>query len=181
LPHGTVAAIEGARRWEIEPVQVACACEAAVGAGDSIATATLGRADRAAIILLRFLVALPPDSDVLEAYVLLDRAADIEADPIAVSLHAERIESSWSGASVSWVGRPRLRNTGAPWTRAFPWGGQTVRIDVRDLVTGRRQGAREDTGLGLAIVSLGSSPTGLVFALESGRHGRGPRLELYVK
>jgi hypothetical protein len=113
-----VPAIEGARRWEIEPVEVACVRETELGAGESAATVALGRAGGAAIVLLRFSLALPPDSDVLEAYVLLDRATDFEADPIPVSLHAERIQSPWSDVRVCVTrarhGRERSRGVARP-------------------------------------------------------------------
>ena len=185
LPNGSVAAIEGARRWEVEPVDVACVRETGMQAGDSAWTATLGRADGSAIILLRFSLSLPPETEVLEAYVLLDRATDFDADPVPVSVHAQLIASAWTPASVSWASRPRLRDVGTPWTKAFPWGAETVRIDVRDIVTGKKRGARSDVGIaigqGLAITALASSPTGIAFALESGEQGRRPRLELYVK
>jgi hypothetical protein len=180
-----VAAIEGARRWVVEPVDVACVREAEMGPGDSEETARLGRADGAAVVLLRFSSALPPDSDVLEAFVLLDRATDVEADPAAISMKAERIVGPWTGTSASWVGRPKLRDVAAPWTNAFPRSGPTVRIDVRSVLADAARGESEDLAadrqLGIGIVARGSSPTGLVFALASGRHGRGPRLELYVK
>ncbi len=181
LRRGAVPAIEGARRWEIEPGEISCVRETEPRVGDSATTVTLGRRDGEAIVLLRFSVPVPPDSDLLEAYVLLDCPGDFEPDPVPISLHVERIASPWTAASVSWVGRPRLEDVGTPWTRVAPQGGHTVRIDVRGLVAGGKRGARDDVAIDLAIRALGSSHSGMAFTLRSGEHGRGPRLELYAK
>ncbi len=185
LRRGTVPAFEGARRWVLSPVEVACAAEPEIAECGAAETVSFGRADGAATVLLRFAVALPPESRVLEAFVLLDRASDIEVDPAPIFLHAERVVSPWNGASVARSPRPRLRDAGLPWTKVMPSGPQTVRIDVRSVIAdvsrSDREGLAAGRELGIGIVAQGSSFTGLAFALASGRHGRGPRLELYVK
>jgi hypothetical protein len=141
--------------------------------------APFGKGD-GAYALLRFSVPLSAEAVVLEAYVLLERASEVDCDPAPIDLHAAPVTAAWDERSLSWATRPRLEEIGSPVTRVVPAAGPWVRLDVRDLVQRWRRRARDD--LGLAIVTEGRSPTGVAFALEpSGREAAGPRLELYLK
>ena len=48
--------------------------------------------------LLRFSVPLAPEAVVLEAYVLLERASDVDCDPAPIDLHAARVTAPWDDA-----------------------------------------------------------------------------------
>jgi hypothetical protein len=194
VAHGATPAIDNARRLAFAPVDLAF-----VRRGEdtrNAETARLGRAgDDGAIVLLRFAATLPPEANVLEAYLVLERA-DMDADPVPITLHATRAVDRWDGRSVTWGSQPRLEEVGAPLTRVLPSSGELVRVDVREIV--HRWRAHEHDDFGLAVVAEGKSPTGVAFALlpGTGAHDRrdpvlasseprparvGPRLELYVK
>jgi hypothetical protein len=196
-------AINTARRLVFAPVDVAYVHRGPREKDPAIVT--LGR-DDGALLLLRFEAALPAQANVLEAYLLLERADAANEDPGLISLHASRVVDPWSGAGVSWAEQPRLVDDGAPVTRVAHWSTGFVRLDVRDIVN--RWRARERGDYGLAVVAEGTSATGIGFALmpsvgdspgperspargsqsngsgasgASGASGGGPRLELYVK
>jgi hypothetical protein len=169
LSRGAVAAIATARRLLVEPVDVAYLRPG--GATETAGLATLGRGD-GALVLLRFSAPLPPETSVVEAYLLMDRAADVEADPVPITLHVERVVDPWQGASASWARQPRLAEVGASETRVLPSSGGFVRLEVRSVVERWRRRAKDE--MGLAVVAAGRSATGLAFELP-------PRLELYVK
>jgi hypothetical protein len=195
VAHGATPAIDNARRLAFAPVDVAVV-RRGENTRDAV-TALLGRAgDDGSLVLLRFAATLPPEANVLEAYVVLERAADVDADPVPITVHAARVVDRWDGRSVTWGNQPRLEEVSAPLTRVSPSSGELVRIDVREIV--RRWRAREHDDFGLAVVAEGSSPTGIAFALVPGTSARdrldpvlasseprparvGPRLELYVK
>jgi hypothetical protein len=169
LSRGAVPAIATARRVLVDPVDVAYLRP---GAGPAAAgLATLGRGDRA-LLLLRFSVPLPPEVSVVEAYLVMDRATDVDADPAPVTLHVARVVDAWDGGSTSWARQPRLEEVGAAETRVLPSSGGIVRLEVRSVVERWRRRARDE--MGVAVVTEGSSTTGLAFALP-------PRLELYVR
>lgn len=177
------------------PLDVAYVSRTAQGRGATMAT--LGRAgDEHATVLLRFAASLPPEETVLEAYVVLERAGEVDADPLPIALHAARVVDAWDGGSVSWATQPRVDEVGAPVTRVAPSGGALVRLDVRSLVA--RWRTHEHGDFGVAVVAEGRSPTGLAFVLRPTTSARapvdsvlaaagpraqplGPRLELYVK
>jgi hypothetical protein len=161
VAHGATAAIDTARRLLFLPVDVAWVRPR----GDALgaATATLGRSGDGAIVLSRFSVSLPPEANVLEAYLVLERPAGIDTDPVPVALHAAPIVDRWDGGTVSWARQPRIEEIGAPVTRVFAASGPLVRLDVRLLVQRWRRRAREE--FGVAIVADGDSPTGIVVAL----------------
>jgi hypothetical protein len=176
VARGAVPAISTARRLLYVPVEVGYVSRSVAAGASSIAT--LGRGD-GAIVLLRFSVPMPAEADVLEAYVLLERAPDIDGDPVPVALHAARIATAWDDRSLSWARQPRVEDVGAPVTRVLPAAGGRVRLDVRDLVARWRRRSRDD--FGLAIVAEGNSPTGMAFVLSPQDAAAGPELELYLK
>jgi hypothetical protein len=162
--------------------------------------ATLGQAGSEAVLLLRFSAELAPDTSIIEAYVMLDRARTVDADPVWIGIHAERIEDAWDPRAVAWANQPRLGDTRSSSTWVAPAGGSLVRVDVRALV--RRWRTHDPRDQGIGIVAENTSPTGIAFALASeelpptdgevrtkGPAAVGeatapaglPRLELYVK
>ncbi len=211
LPDGGVPAIQSARRLVYAPVDLAFirrGDEPTGGAPPPIAP--LGRAsDGAALLLLRFDVALAKDANVLEAYLDLERTSAVDVDPTPISLHAARIVGPWDGRSISWALQPRIEESRGASTTVAPAAGRLVRVDVRDLVLRWRLHERADHGI--AIIADSTSPTGMAFALspveenddsnelsaksapvfggsrepsrdaERTREATGPRLELYVK
>src|ERR1700722_1182883 len=71
--------------------------------GEVAPVATLGRArDASSMLLLRFALDLPPDTAILDAHVVLDRAPESEADPAPITLHAARILDRWNPRSLAW-------------------------------------------------------------------------------
>jgi hypothetical protein len=162
VAHGATAAIDTGRRLIYSPVDVAYVRPE--GDTNDAAAAMLGGArDAGAVLLLRFSAPIPPEASVLEAYLVLEHVTDIDADPAPVALRAVRIIDPWDSASVSWASQPRLKEVGAPVTRAFPASGPLVRLDVRVLVQRWRRRSGQD--FGVAVVSAEGSGTGIAFAL----------------
>ncbi|MDP9149788.1 MAG: DNRLRE domain-containing protein [Myxococcota bacterium] len=200
--HGTTPAIAQSRRLLFAPVDLAYLDGRAQAITEGIATLGSARAGRG-VALLRFSVGLPPETTVLEAYLVLERATAIDADPAPVSLHAARVGERWDGRWVSWGRQPLIEEVGAPVTRVSPSAGPLVRLDVREIV--RRWRSRRGDDFGIAVLASHDSPTGIAFALSpspglqrdgpgrpSSQAGSadidpssppifGPRLELYVK
>jgi hypothetical protein len=190
VAHGATPAIDTARRLLFAPVDVGY-----VRRGDAASdapVATLGRAGEPAAAFLRFSAVLPAETQVLEAYLLLERAVDVDVDPAPIALHAARVMTPWDGRSLSWATQPRVDEVGSPITRVAPGGGRFVRIDVREIVQRWRRRDRDE--LGVAVLSEGESATGFAFALAPVDAARdredpilpqrlqsGPRLEVYVK
>jgi hypothetical protein len=174
VAHGATAAIDTARRLLFSPVDIAYLRRDA-DTGDG-ATARLGGVrDARAMVLLRFSASLPPEATVLEAYIVLERSTDIDADPTPIALRAERVVDPWDSRSISWARQPRVEEGGATVTRVSAAAGPLVRLEVRGLVQRWRRRTGDD--FGVAVVADGESATGMAFALER----VGPRLELYVK
>jgi hypothetical protein len=192
--HEAIPAIGTARRFLYFPVDIAY-----VSRGDAAElppVALLGRGD-GALVLMRFALALPPEVEVLEAYLVLDRAPNVDCDPTPIALHAARVAGVWDARSISWARQPRIEDLGAPSSRVLPASRALVRLDMRDVVRHWRRRVRDE--LGVAIVSEGKSATGLAFAMVpaglgsvrdpvlrgnaeyAGSEVFGPRLELYVK
>jgi len=182
--HGAIPLIASSRRVVYAPVDEATIHRGGHGPGPSARIVSLGRDDDA-LVLLRFQVPIPPEADVIEAYLILQRAVGIDADPAIIALHAARIVGPWDGRTVSWAVQPRLEDFGAPVTRVRPVSGPVVRLDVHDLVRRWRRGGRDE--FGVAVVAEGRSPTGIAFAMAptSGDPASppfiGPALELYMK
>jgi hypothetical protein len=190
VAHGATPAIDTARRLLFAPVDVGY-----VRRGDAATDppiATLGRAGEPAAAFLRFAAPLPAEASVLEAYLLLERAVDVDVDPAPIALHAARVVTPWDGRSLSWATQPRVEEVGSPVTRVVGGAGRFVRIDVREIVQRWRRRGRDE--LGVAVLSEGESPTGFAFALAPAdaardredpilphRQQSGPRLEIYVK
>jgi len=193
VAHGAVPAIAAARRLVYAPIDVGYVGASADGACDGCAPpaiAVLGRggSGSGARVLLRFAVPLSPDETVLEAYLLLDRAPGVDADPAPIALHAAPIVEPWSGADVRWARQPRTADAASPVTRVPATASSPVRLDVRGLVERWRR--RDGSDLGVAVVADESTPSGIAFALAPldaptkalPRHqADAPRLELYVK
>jgi hypothetical protein len=177
VAQGATAAIDNARRLLFEPVDAAYLRRS--GEAGDVAVATFGRAaDGGELALLRFAAELPPEANVLEAYLLLERVPNVDADPEPIALHAERIAEPWDSASVSWASSPRVEDIGAPVTRVSPSTGPMVRLEVRELVQAWRRRGHHD--FGVAIAAEGTSATGVSLAwrpvvIASGR--RDPLLE----
>ena len=181
LDRGSVAAIATARRLLYAPVDAAY-IRRGDGAPQPTVLATLGRPE-GALMLLRFAVDLPAEVSVIEAYLLLERATDVDVDPVPIALHVERVTQPWDGQSVSWAHQPHLNDVGAPIASArWRSGRRDIRLDVRNLVQRWARGRRDE--FGVAVVAQGESATGVtvVLAPDPGASGAvGPRLELYVK
>jgi hypothetical protein len=159
--HGATAAIDNARRLLVDPVDVGW-----VQQGDATGTpavATIGRAGDPGIAFLRFSLPLPPETKVVEAYVLIERASNLDADPAPIPLHAARVISRWDGRSLTWAHQPAIEEVGSPVTLVAPSAGPLVRIDVKDIVQRWRRRDRDE--LGVALVADGQSGTGVAFAL----------------
>jgi len=174
------------RRLLYEPVDLAYVRRGSGALGTPV-LATLGASD-GSLLLLRFSIDLPPEPRIVEAFILLDQAMTVDADPTPIALHASRITQPWDGRSVSFATRPHLEDFHGPATLVRPGAGAQVRVGVRDLV--RRWHRRDRDELGVALLVEGSSPGGVAVALvptsgpadPGGRAAyAGPRLELYVK
>lgn len=161
VAHGATPAIASARRLLFAPTQVGWVRRG--GQAPSGDVAVLGRGD-GAVLFLRFDVALAPEANVLEAYLLLDRAPGLDADPAWISLHAARVASAWDPASLTWAQQPAVVELGAPVTRVAPAGGALVRVDVREIVKRWRQ--RRADELGVAVLGEGEGTLGLPVALR---------------
>jgi hypothetical protein len=162
VAHGATPAIDSARRQLFAPVDVGY-----VRRGDrtrDASFATLGRAGEPSVVFLRFSVPLAPEASVLEAYLLLELATSVDADPVPIVLHAARVIAPWDGRSLSWATQPQVEEIGSPVTRVSPGGSPLVRLDVRDLVQRWRRRGRDE--LGLAVETEGESVTGVAFALS---------------
>ncbi len=146
---------------------------------------TLGK-DTDARLFLRFSVPLPSDSEVVEAYLLLNRSDEVDSDPNPpIALHAARITDPWDARSISWALQPHVEDTRSPAT--YVTQRSVVRLKVVDLVA---QWPRHDPrDQGLAVVADATNQTGMAFALASdatnidprGTSTIAPRLEIYVK
>jgi hypothetical protein len=174
---GAVAAISTARRVVYEPVDFGYVRRGAPEASGAATFAALGLAGDPRVFL-RFDVPLRADEDIVEAFLAIERAPDVAADPMAIVLHAATVVDRWEGRRLSWGGQPRIVELGLPETPVLPAGGARVRLDVRALLQRwRRGGSRE---LSVAVLSDGESATGVTFALAPGPV-RGPELELYIR
>lgn len=159
--HGATAAIDTSRRLLVDPVDVGWVQRG--GGPTRPSVATLGRAGDPGVAFLRFSLPLPPEVKIIEAYVLLERAVDYDADPVSIPLHAARVVTAWDSRSLSWAHQPAVEETGAPVTWVTPSAGSLVRVDVRDIV--QRWRRRDGDELGLALLAEGQSVTGVAFAL----------------
>lgn len=197
VARGATPAIDSARRLLFAPIDVAWTHRGAEdGSEGSPAIATLGRGD-GAVLFLRFALPLPRETNVLEAYLLLDRVPGATTDPAQLSLHTARVVGPWDARSLTWGSQPPVEEIGAPVTRVGGGLGATVRLEVRDLL--QRWRKREHDDFGLAVLADGRSATGIAFALAPcdvpvdsrdpvlGAAGgpppqlEGPRLEAYVR
>jgi hypothetical protein len=176
---GAVVAISTARRLVFEPVDVGCVRCGTSGGDGPPPTARLGLPG-GPIVLLRFAIDLPPEANVLEAYIDLERVGGSDTDPEPIALHASRIAAPWDERSIAWANLPRLDEVGAPVTRVRAASGPRVRIDVRDIVERWRRRDRDE--FGIAVLAEGAGATGMAFALRpTPSAARPPELEPYVK
>jgi hypothetical protein len=127
---------------------------------------------------LRFDVSLGPDDHLVEAFLAIERASDVAADPTAITLHAASVVDRWDARRLSWGSQPRIEELGLPQTPVSPAAGARVRLDVRALLERLRR--RHAGDVSLAVLSDGESATGVTFAMTPGRV-RGPELELYLR
>jgi hypothetical protein len=171
VTRGGVVAISTAQRRLYDPVAVGFVRRG--GDAPRPATVALGQGD-GGTAFLRFAVALPPEASVLEAYLLLDRVADLDPAPAPIALHAALVASAWDERSLSWASQPLVQEMGSPVTWVLPAGGPVVRIDVRTLVERwRRRGGPE---FGLAVVSDGVPDGGKSANGPAGAPGTGPAI-----
>ncbi len=143
--------------------------------------AVLGAHDET--LYLRFDVALPPGSKVVEAYVVLRRPATALDDPDAVTLHAASIVGPWSGREISWRHQHRLFDANFPATTVTGHEGSLVRVDVAGLVD--RWAYQPSGSHGIAIVGESKAGRGMTIALLEQAEPNAtldtrPFLELYV-
>jgi hypothetical protein len=175
-------AIDAARRVIVHPVDLAYLRRGDGPSGGALPPLfALGR--DAAVLMMRFSVALPTTANVVEAYVVLRRSDAVDDDPAPISLHATRIVDAWEGRSISWALQPRAVDTRAPATVVEPGGPSLVRLDVRELV---RQWPKHDSrDQGIAVVADNQTRTGTTFAFRSVGAAASadlePYLELYVR
>jgi hypothetical protein len=176
---GAVPAISTARRVVYEPVDVGYVRRDGDSSGvpGAAALATLGLSS-APRMFLRFDVSLRPDDDLVEAFLAIERASEVAADPTAITLHAAGVVDRWDGRRLSWGSQPRIEEFGLPQTPVSPAAGARVRLDVRGLLERLRR--RHAGDVSLAVLSDGESATGVTFAMTPGRL-RGPELELYLR
>jgi len=152
---GAVPAISTARRVVYEPVDVGYVRHGAPEASGAAAFAALGLAGDPRVFL-RFDVSLRADDDLVEAFLAIERAPGVAADPMTIVLHAAPVLDRWESGRLSWG----------------------VRLDIRALLQRWRHGHSRE--LSLAVLSDGESTTGVTFALTPGPV-RGPELELYIR
>jgi len=128
------------------------------------------------VLFLQFAPAFPKGAQLVEAYVLLDRAED-DANLIPFTLRASPVASPFSVKTIQWSRFPSIGLSRSAETRIFELTPHTIRVDVLDIVQKWRDGAEP---YGIAIESRGGGRGGGV-AL-SGRGGAfGPRLEVYLR
>ncbi len=170
----TAIAAPQVRRVVLSPLDLAYVTvhERAASPSDVPPIVMLGRRGDGAALLLRFSAPIAPDDDVIEAYVLLDRADSVQSDPQPISLHAARIIDAWDGRSISWEKQPRWEESGSPGTIVSGAGRPLTRIDVKDLVT--RWKMRDPRDQGIIIVADDTSTTGMAFAATSDVADQGP-------
>ncbi len=185
------------RRVVLRPVEMAYVSRADTS-GRVPREFVLGR-EADTVLLMRFdAQAVTPADRVVEAYVLLDRAPRVDADPTPFSLHAERVVQAWDARSITWPRQPALQEERSPATVVTGSGRPTIRIDVRSIVDHWKNHDPRDQGIG--IVAATTSATGMAFASVAtgmepfdapqsyvpGDTSRlewmpsGPRLELYL-
>jgi hypothetical protein len=192
---GAVPALVKSRRFVLEPRDVAFIAEssdAPPGSLPSVFTVGERTAGKAAL-LLRWIAPVLYDTEVIEAYVVLDRVGDVVGDEPRVGIHAERVVGAWDPRRASWVDGPEFDDVNAPSLFVRAGAPRSVRIDVGAIV--RRWQHADTHEQALAIVADHWSAHGVSFAavpvspspLPGDPAGagpsaaRGPRLELYVK
>ncbi len=161
-----------------DPVEVGFARRGGGNDGGVPPVVSLGGRD--GVAFLRFSVPLLPETTVLEAYLLLERAPGVDSGEVPVALHAARVVDPWDARSLSWAAQPRVEEVGAPVTRLLPAAGALARFDVRAIVERWRRRSKDE--LGIALVGEGGGD-GVAFALSprAAPDALGPRLELYVR
>ncbi|MBX3205477.1 MAG: DNRLRE domain-containing protein [Labilithrix sp.] len=156
-------AVDSARRVVVRPVDIAYVRSGDGPAGGALPTVFVLGKDGGKLFL-RFSVAVPPNANVVEAYVVLRRSPAVDDDPAPVVLHATRIVDAWEGGSVSWAIQPRSVETRSPSTKLEPGGASLVRLDVRELV--RHWARRDPRDQGIAVVAENETTSGSTFALS---------------
>jgi len=157
-------AIDAARRVVVVPVDLAYV-RRGDGSGSAALPPLFALGKDSAVLMMRFSVALPATTNVVEAYVVLRRSDAVDDDPAPISLHATRIVEAWEGRSISWALQPRVVEARTPATVVEPGGPSLVRLDVRDIV---RQWPRHDArDQGIAVVAENETRTGTTFAFRS--------------
>jgi len=168
-----------ARRLLLSPVDVAVVGLHGGGGGPDLPEAiALGRgASGTVVMLFRFEATWRDDAEVQSAFLVLE---PLDGAPPAVSpirFEMARVVEPWQPAAVSWGRQPRLS---VPYvagtTRARP--ALPVRVDVTPLV--RTWTRRDPDDHGIALLAKGDDAHGAVVSMGVS-HGRGPRLEVYVK
>jgi hypothetical protein len=124
--------IQETRRLVVDPVAVAYVRSVDSPREGALPTSfTLGReGDGEARLYLRFQVPLAKETTVVEAYLLLERADVLDADPGPITLHATRVVDAWDPRTISWARQPRIEETRSPVTTVTSSGRVRVRVDV---------------------------------------------------
>ncbi len=164
-----VAAVQAARRLVIAPVAAAYVRPhepaSLLGAEEGALppTFTLGReADGDARLYLRFALPLPDKTEVVEAYLLLERSDAEELDVASpITLRLGRVRGAWDPRSIDYARQPSIATERLADAEVSPR--PFVRIDVREVVRRWRRHDPEDQGL--VVFADGRSATGVTFAL----------------
>jgi|GEM_PF-5517031 len=144
--------------------------------GGTPVTVGLGGASRG-VLLLRFTDVVIP-SDLVEAYVVLRRAPDIDPPMGPVRLRARAVQDDWDPTTLSASRAPRIVDVATPETRVLPAAGDVIRVDVRALVAAWATRGRAQ-GIAVAVTEDPASP--LYIALAPSREAPAPVLELYAR
>ncbi len=168
--------VADAERKIYEPTAVT-----AVSASGESASVGEARIGGGAILFTKFAVEIPKEAVIVEAYLLLQRAADDTNVP-PFSLHARPVLEEWDSGSIRRSHVPPLGLSRTAETRVFDLSPRTIRIDVMDIVTKWQRGARP---LGIAVEGTGPTGAGAPFLLVPRRDANGsmfgPRLEVYLR
>jgi hypothetical protein len=148
------------------------------GGPDLPESVALGRAESGTVVMLfRFEATWRDDAEVQNAFLVLE---PLEGTPPAInpiSFEMARVVEPWRAEVVSWGRQPRLAVPyGAGTLRARP--ALPLRVDVTPLV--KTWNRRDADDHGIALLAKGDDAYGAVVSTGVS-HGRGPRLEVYVK
>jgi len=170
----TDAGISAVKRLVFRPIDTAYLAPNLPAPEGSIPSVIVLGKDEAARFFLRFEARIDEKANIVEAYLLLPRAQNVDSDPTPISMHVLRVIDAWDSRTIRWSQQPRTQDTGSPATVVTVAGRPMVRLDVRELVA--RWPRRDPDENGLAVVASQTSATGTAIAI-----GEGVALEVYLK